>query len=144
MWIFWWGGVIPKMVLKSSRIQVAKCKHSLLRILGGEQSTVRDSWSTSSDQFQLGASDRGLFRVILFNFLCMFETCIPLIHIFAISHTDNGCTVDHPIIITRPFKLPNVGITVTIHPRVITIDTWYGHHSQSWVVYDIAIPTKNT
>ena len=27
------------------------------------------------------------------------------------------------------------------HPPVITIDSWYVHHSQPWVVYGIVIPT---
>ena len=34
-----------------------------------------------------------------------------------------------------------MGITIINHPPVITIDSWYVHHSQSWVVYDILIPT---
>ena len=32
-------------------------------------------------------------------------------------------------------------ITIINHPPVIIIDSWYVHHSQSWVVYGIAIPT---
>ena len=34
-------------------------------------------------------------------------------------------------------KKSNVGITIINHPPVITIDRWYGYHSQSWLVYDI-------
>ena len=36
----------------------------------------------------------------------------------------------------------NVGITIKHHPPVITMDGWYGCHSQSWVVYSIFIPTS--
>ena len=37
--------------------------------------------------------------------------------------------------------ITNVGITIIVHPPVITIDSWHVHHSQSRVVYDIVIPT---
>ena len=37
----------------------------------------------------------------------------------------------------------NVGIIVN-HPPVITIDSWYVHHFQSWVVYGIVIATLIT
>ena len=36
----------------------------------------------------------------------------------------------------------NVGMTIINYPPVITIDSWYVHHSQSWVVYGIVIPTS--
>ena len=29
----------------------------------------------------------------------------------------------------------NVGVTIIHHPPVITIDSWYVHHFQSWVAY---------
>ena len=32
-------------------------------------------------------------------------------------------------------------VTIINHPPGITIDSWYGLHSQSRVVYDIVIPT---
>ena len=38
------------------------------------------------------------------------------------------------------YILCHVGITIN-HPPVITIDSWYVYHSQTWVVYGIVIPT---
>ena len=35
----------------------------------------------------------------------------------------------------------NVGIRIINHSPVITIDSWDVHHSQSWVVHNIVIPT---
>ena len=32
-----------------------------------------------------------------------------------------------------------VGKTILNHPPVITIDRWYGYHSQSWLVYCFTI-----
>ena len=39
------------------------------------------------------------------------------------------------------YYINNVGITIINHPPVITIDSWYVCHSQSWVVYGIVTPT---
>ena len=44
----------------------------------------------------------------------------------------------HPCLADK--MISNVGITIINHP-LITIDSWYVHHSQSWVVYGIVIPT---
>ena len=45
-------------------------------------------------------------------------------------------------------KMPLISVnhvvkTVIKHPPVITIYGWYGHHSQSWVVYGIVLTTSN-
>ena len=53
-----------------------------------------------------------------------------------------GCvptTLESVIVIV--IRIMRVIITTIHHPPVITIDSLYVHHSQSWVVYGIVIPT---
>ena len=52
---------------------------------------------------------------------------------------------DLPFFNMLMFQFSNVGVTITNHPQVITIDSCYVYHSQSWVVYYCYTPiTLNT
>ena len=48
------------------------------------------------------------------------QACMHHVNLVIFSNASLGC---------------NVGIAIINHPPVITIDSWYPHHSQSWVVY---------